>query len=257
MTGVLPIALERGTKIVGILMHSFKEYVALMELHDDVDKAKVLETLKMFEGKIYQRPPLRSSVKRALRVKEVYSIDVLEVENRHVLFKVRCESGTYIRKLCHDVGLILGVEAHMRELRRTAVAHLSEDLNLVTMQDLSEALYLWGRYKDDALLRKYVLPIEYIVANMPKILIKDSAVDAIAHGAQLAVPGISILSNHVKKGCRVAVMTLKGEIVAVGKALMDSDEIMKLDKGVAVRIERVVMDPNIYPKVWRTQKEHH
>lgn len=236
-------------------MHSYKEYIALMELHDAVDKDKVLSTLKMFIGKIYQRPPLRSSVKRALRVKEIYSIDVLEIEGRHVLFRVRCESGTYVRKLCHDIGLILGVGAHMRELRRTGVAHLTENLNLVTMQELSEALYLWSRCRDETLLRRYVLPMEYIVAHLPKILIKDSTVDAIAHGAQLAVPGISILSNRIEKGCRVAVMTLKGEVVAIGKALMSSEDIIKSEKGIAVQIERVVMDPGVYPKVWRKSKE--
>jgi len=236
-------------------MHSYKEYVALMEVHEPVDKEKIIETLRMFVGKIYQRPPLRSSVKRALRIREIYEINVLEIEGRHVLFKVRCESGTYVRKLCHDVGLILGVGAHMRELRRTAVAHLTEDLNLVTMQELSEALYIWNKYRDDTLIRKFILPMEYIVAHLPKIIIRDSAVDAIAHGAQLAVPGIALLSNQIKKGSRVAIMTLKGELVATGKAQMDSDEIMSAEKGLAVRVERVVMDPNVYPSVWRKAKE--
>jgi len=226
-----------------------------MEVHEPVDKEKIIETLRMFVGKIYQRPPLRSSVKRALRIREIYEINVLEIEGRHVLFKVRCESGTYVRKLCHDVGLILGVGAHMRELRRTAVAHLTEDLNLVTMQELSEALYIWNKYRDDTLIRKFILPMEYIVAHLPKIIIRDSAVDAIAHGAQLAVPGIALLSNQIKKGSRVAIMTLKGELVATGKAQMDSDEIMSAEKGLAVRVERVVMDPNVYPSVWRKAKE--
>mgnify|MGYP001773029547 CR=1 FL=1 len=226
-----------------------------MELHYYVDRDRVLKTINMFVGKIYQLPPLRSSVKRTLRVREVYSIDVLEFEGRHVLFKVRCESGTYIRKLCHDIGLVLGVGAHMRELRRTAVAHLSEDLGLVTMQELSEALYLWKRYRDETLLRKYVLPMEYIVAFLPKVIVRDTAVDAIAHGAQLAVPGISMLSNKIEKTSRVAVMTLKGELVAVGKALMSSEDIMKADKGIAVEIERAVMDPNVYPRTWKKSEK--
>lgn len=247
----MPIALEKATKVIGVLMHSYKEYVALMEFHEYIDREKVVEALKMFVGKIYQRPPLRSSVKRSLRIKEVYNIDVLDFIDRHILFKVRCESGTYIRKLCHDIGLVLGVGAHMRELRRTAVAHFTEDLNLVTMHDLSEALYLWNRYRDETLLRHYILPMEYIVAHLPKVLIRDSTVDAIAHGAQLAVPGIAILSNNIKKNLDVAVMTLKGELVAIGKALMSSEEILNAEKGIAVRIERVVMEPNVYPRVWK------
>jgi predicted rRNA pseudouridine synthase len=236
-------------------MHSYKEYVVLMELHENTDKNIVVETMKLFVGKIYQRPPLRSSVKRTLRVREIYSIDVLEIENKHVLFKVRCESGTYVRKLCHDIGLLLGIGAHMRELRRTAVAHLTEDLNLVTMHDLSEALYIWSRYKDDVLIRKYTMPMEYIVAHLPKLMVRDTTVDAIAHGAQLAVPGIAIISKNIKRGDTVAVMSLKGELVAIGKAVMSSEEILKAEKGIAVEINRVAMDPNVYPRVWKKSKE--
>ena len=232
-------------------MHSYKEYVALMELHAEVDVEKLRQVMQMFVGKIFQRPPLRSSVKRSLRVKEIYEIEILEIVGRHVLFRVRCESGTYIRKLCHDIGLILGVEAHMRELRRTAVAHIRENLPIVTLHEVSEAAYLWKNYGDDTLLRRVILPGEYIVANLPKVIIKDSAVDAIAHGAQLAIPGIAALSNDIKKGDRVAIFTLKGELVAVGKSEMSAEEIMKNVKGIAVRIERVVMDRGIYPPLWK------
>jgi len=251
----LPVALENATRVIGLLMHSYKEYVALMELHDVVDRDKLVEVMKTFVGKIYQRPPLRSSVKRSLRIKEIYSIDLLEFENRHVLFKVRCESGTYIRKLCHDIGLLLGVEAHMRELRRTMVAHIREDLPIVTMHDVSEALYLLNRYKDDTLIRKVVLPGEYIVAHLPRILIRDSAVDAIAHGAQLAAPGVVAVSDDLKKGERVAIFTLKGELVAIGKSAMDLEEVLKSEKGVVVNIERVVMQPNVYPSLWKKSKK--
>ncbi|MEM0153403.1 MAG: RNA-guided pseudouridylation complex pseudouridine synthase subunit Cbf5 [Ignisphaera sp.] len=247
--------MERSTRVIGILMHSFKEYVGLMELHGDIDREKLFEVTKMFIGKIYQRPPLRSSVKRALRIKEIYSIDILEIDGRNVLFKVKCESGTYVRKLCHDIGLLLGVEAHMRELRRVAVAHLREDLFASTLHEVSEALYMWRRYGDDSMLRNVILPGEFIVAHLPKILIKDGAVDAIAHGAQLAVPGISIFSKNITKGCTVAVMTLKGELVAIGRAAMDSEEISKSEKGIAVEINRVVIEPNVYPRMWKRKQQ--
>lgn len=248
---MLPIALERTTRVIGILMHSSKEYVGVMELHEDVDRDRIVEVMKMFIGRIYQRPPVRSSVKRTLRVKEIYSLEVLEIDGREVLFRVRSESGTYIRKLCHDIGLLLGVEAHMRELRRTAVAHFREDLFISTLHEVSEALYLWRKHNDDSLLRNAVVPGEYVVAHLPKILVKDGAVDAIAHGAQLAVPGIAVLSKDVARGRRVAVMTLKGELVAIGKATMDSSEIDRSERGIAVEIERVVMEPNTYPKMWK------
>ena len=253
---MLPVALASATKLIGLIMHSVKEYIALMEVHSEVAPEKIVETLNMFIGKIYQRPPLRSSVKRTLRVREIYDIEVLEIEGRHVLFRIRCQSGTYIRKLCHDVGLLLGVEAHMRELRRIATAHLREDFNLVTLHEVSEALYLWRNYRDDTLLRKVILPAEFIVAHLPKIVIKDTAVDAIAHGAQLAIPGIVRLHEGISRGDAVAIMTLKGELVAIGKAEMSSNEMLSADKGVAARITRVFMEPGIYPRAWKKSKSN-
>jgi len=235
-------------------MHSRKEYVALMELHREVDPEKVTAVLKQFVGRIYQRPPLRSSVKRALRIREIYYIEPLEFQDRYVLFRVGCQSGTYIRKLCHDVGLVLGVEAHMRELRRTATGHFREENGVYTLHEVSEALYLWRRYRYEELLRKIMQPAELIVANLPKIVIRDGAVDAIAHGAQLAVPGILRLHEGISKGERVAMFTLKGELVAIGRAAMDTNEILESKRGVAVRIERVFMEPGTYPSMWKRRK---
>ncbi len=231
-------------------MHSVKEYIALMELHREVPREKVEEVLMKFVGKIYQRPPLRSSVKRSLRIREVYEIEILEMEGRHVLFRVKCQSGTYIRKICHDVGLILGVEAHMRELRRIATAHFREE-HAVRLQEVSEALYIWRELGDESFLRKILFPAEVIVAHLPKVVIKDGAVDAIAHGAQLAVPGISRLHEGISKGDMVAIFTLKGELVALGKAQMSSEEIMSSSKGIAVSITRVFMEPGKYPRMWK------
>ncbi len=231
-------------------MHSVKEYVALMELHRDVDAERGAAELKKFVGKIYQRPPLRSSVKRALRIREIYEIEVLEIEGRHVLFRVKCQSGTYIRKLCHDVGLILGVEAHMRELRRIATAHFREE-HAVRLQEVSEALYIWKELGDESFLRKVLMPAEAIVAHLPKVVVKDGAVDAIAHGAQLAVPGISRVHEGVSKGDLVAIMTLKGELVALGRAQMSSEEMVSMEKGIAVTPTRVFIEPGKYPRMWK------
>ncbi len=250
VTGVLPVALASATKLIGLIMHSVKEYVALMELHREVDPSRVEEVLRMFVGKIYQKPPLRSSVKRSLRVREIYEIEILEIEGRHVLFRVRCQSGTYIRKLCHDVGLILGVEAHMRELRRIATAHFREDM-AVTLHELSEALFIWRELKDDSFLRKRMLPAEAIVAHLPKIVVKDSAVDAIAHGAQLAAPGVVKLHEGISKGDLVALMTMKGELIAVARAEMSTEEILQASRGIVATPQRVFMEPGTYPRMWK------
>lgn len=221
-----------------------------MALHGVVSEDKIREVCEEFVGPIYQRPPLKASVERRLRIRRVYSIDVHEVVGKLVLMTVRCEAGTYIRKLCHDIGEVLGVGAHMAELRRIQTGPFTENENLVTMHELHEAVIAWREYNNGGLLRKVVLPVEYTVRNMPKIYIRDSAVDAICHGAPLAAPGVVHLTDDIVKDKHVAIMTLKGELVAIAKALMSSNEIMEVEKGIVAKPIRVIMKPGIYPKQW-------
>ncbi|MFP3174600.1 MAG: RNA-guided pseudouridylation complex pseudouridine synthase subunit Cbf5, partial [Vulcanisaeta sp.] len=205
-------------------------------------------------GAIYQRPPLRSAVKRQVRVKHVYELELLERDGRYVLIRMNVESGTYARKLAYDIGEVLGVGANMRELRRVRVGCFTEK-EAVKLQDLKDAYTLYKEYGVEDLLRTYVKPVEYMVRHLPKVWIRDSAVDAICHGAALAVPGIVKLTNNVKKGSLTAIMTLKNELVALGYAEMSSDDIMKAQKGIAVRTTRVVMRKGTYPPIWKELKE--
>ncbi|ABM81159.1 putative pseudouridine synthase [Hyperthermus butylicus DSM 5456] len=254
VTGVLPVALEEGTKVIGLVVHTGKEYMCVMQLHRPVPEEELRRAINMFVGEIYQRPPLRSSVKRSLRLKKIYEIELLEYNGRYALMRVFSEAGTYMRKLCHDIGLILGVGAHMRELRRTRSGPFRERNGLVRLQELSEAIYRWKQEGKEDLLRKYILPIEYAVSHLPKIVVRDTAVDAIAHGANLAVPGIARLHEGIKRGDLVALLTLKGELVAIGVAQMSSEEIAKAKKGIAVKIRRVIMPPGVYPRAWKKKK---
>ncbi len=251
VTGVLPVALEEATKIIGMVVHTPKEYVCVMQLHEPVEEKRLIEAIRVFTGTIYQRPPLRSSVKRSLRTKTIHEIELLEYTGKYALMRVLCDPGTYMRKLCHDIGLYLGVGAHMRELRRTKSGPFREAHGLVRLQDLSEALYRWKEEGKEDLLRKYILPMEYAASHLKKVVIRDSAVDAIAHGAHLAVPGIVMLHRDIKRGDTVAIFTLKGELVALGRAEMDAEQIAKAQKGIAVKIQRVVMKPGVYPKMWK------
>ncbi len=231
-----------------------KEYVCVMQLHGDVDDAKLESVIKKFTGKIYQRPPLRSSVKRTLRIREIHYLTILEREGKLVLLKIGCEAGTYVRKLVHDIGLLLGVGAHMRELRRTKAGPFREDETLVKLQDIAEALYRWREEDKDDLLRKVIAPMERAVCHLPKIIIRDTAVDAIAHGANLAVPGILALHEGINVGDRVAIFTVKGELVALGKANMNTEQVLESNRGIAVKTTRVIMSTGIYPKVWKSKE---
>jgi len=249
VTGVLPIGLQESTKIVQALLEAGKEYVCVMRTHAQEEEGRVVKTLKLFEGEIYQRPPIRASVKRRLRTRTIYGIDFHEGDGRNWLFTVACESGTYIRKLCYDVGEVLGCGAHMHELRRTRSGPFTEG-DLVTMYDLVDALDLSKREGDDGPLRRVVRPVEDGLALLPVVWIRDSAVDAVCTGAALAMPGILRLNSGIEKGSMVAVMTQKGEAVALMKAETSAEEILKSEHGIAATPLRVLMPRGTYPKMW-------
>ncbi|MEM1965003.1 MAG: RNA-guided pseudouridylation complex pseudouridine synthase subunit Cbf5 [Candidatus Caldarchaeum sp.] len=242
--------LGEGTKAAAALMHSGKEYVCLMELHGDVSDDGLADAFGFFTGEIYQVPPVRAAVARKPRVRTVYYVELLEREGRMVLFKVGCSGGTYIRKLCHDIGEYLGVGAHMEELRRTRAGPFTED----TSHTLLELYEAWTDYKEtgrEDTLKNLIQPVEECVKHVPKVYILDTAVDAVCHGADLMAAGVSKLETGVAKGDFVAVLTLKGELVGFGVAAMDSEEMVNASEGVAVDVTRVVMPRSTYPPVWK------
>jgi len=253
VTGVLPIALEEATKTIHVLLEAGKEYVCVMRLHSNVPEDRVKEVLTEFQGKIYQRPPARASVKRRVRIRRVYYIDVLEVDGRDVLFRIGCQAGTYIRKICHDVGEVLGCGAHMQELRRTRSGPFTEDENSVTLHDIVYLYSKWQETGDLKYLRRFVLPMEKTLEILPKIYIRDSAVDAICHGAHLTAPGVVSLETGITNGCKVAILTLKGEAVALARATASTKEILNMSYGIVARNERVLMPRGTYPKMWRSK----
>jgi H/ACA ribonucleoprotein complex subunit 4 len=253
VTGVLPVTLEDSTKIVQALLHSGKEYVCVMKLHGDAEETRVQNVLAEFQDLIYQRPPLRASVKRQLRTRRIYYIDFLEKDGRNVLFRVGCEGGTYIRKLCYDTGEILGCGAHMQELRRTRAGPFTENTKtLVRLHDVAYWFGEWEQQKDPKILHKFIQPMETALALIPKIMVRDSAVDAICHGASLTAPGILAAETGIAKGAMTAVLTLKGEAVALANALLSTEELLDLRHGIVATLQRVLMPRGTYPKVWKS-----
>ncbi len=250
VSGVLPVALEDATKIVQILLPAGKEYVCVMHLHGDVPQHRAEQVLREFEGEIYQRPPLRAAVKRQLRVRQIYYIEPLEREGRDVFMRVWCEAGTYLRKLCHDAGEALGCGAHMRELRRTRTGPFLED-TAVKLHDLADAYAFWREEGSEAHLRKVIMPVEAAAQHLPKILVRDGAVDALCHGASLAAPGVLTVETGISPEDLVALFTLKGELVALARATMKSREVYDAEHGIVAKPERVVMSPGTYPRKWK------
>ena len=142
--------------------------------------------------------------------------------------------------------------AHMSQLIRTKAGPFTYK-NMHSLQELKDA-YIFYKQGNDILLRKIILPIESALAHLPKIFVFDSTIESLCHGNSLAIQGISKLESNIKENDLVAVFSLKNELVCLGKALLTSEDIIKNEKGLALKTEKVFMKPGTYPKI-TTKKE--
>lgn len=253
VSGMLPIGLGRATKALGLLLLFPKEYVGIMRIHSSVPRTEVDRVIAEFTDEIYQRPPQRSAVKRETRTRRIYELEVLEQKGNLFLLRCVCQAGTYIRKLFYDMGEVLSVGATMVELRRTKVGPLDEKDGIVTLHQLDIAMSKWKESGDETELRKVVWPIESCLGGIRSVVVKDSAVDAVCHGAMLAIPGIVSLSVGITKGETVVLLSAKGELIGIAEASMSTEEVIGQPKGIAFPVKRVVMDQGTYPKMWKKQ----
>jgi H/ACA ribonucleoprotein complex subunit 4 len=248
VTGVLPCAIGKATRVLSALLSAGKEYVGVLYLHTKEPQERIENIFQIFTSKLYQRPPLKSSVVRKLRVREVYYSKVLEVNDHHVLFRIGSEAGFYVRKFCFDVGEALCSGGHMLELRRTRVGHFNEDDSLFKLQDIKDAYTIYQSNGDESYLQKIIFPMEKMVAHMPKIFVRDTAVDALCHGADLATHGCVNIDARIKPGTQIAYMTLKKELIGFGTANQDAMTILKAKKGIVSKTNKVFYPRGVYPR---------
>lgn len=247
VSGVLVVMLGRAVRLARLLLRHEKEYVCLMRLHGDVDEARIREVASEFVGRIYQRPPRRSAVKRQLRIRRIHSLDVLGIDGRLVLFRVTCEAGTYIRSLCHHLGLAAGCGGHMVELRRTRSGAFGE-ADAITLHALKDAA-VRAEAGDRETLDAMILPVEVAAPDLKAIAIGDRAVDAVCRGAALA--GVGVVELPVfRAGETIALVTRKGELVALARTLVPSDATAPGRTGLVAAPETVFMAPGTYPRGW-------
>ena len=254
VTGVLPVSIGRASKVIKVLQESSKEYICNLRLSKNPGRKELDKVFAKFIGPIYQIPPFQAAVKRELRIRRIYDLEILEHSSKSVLFRVECEGGTYIRNLCDDIGSILGMKGEMEQLIRTKSGpfDLEDSFSLIEAHD---GYQQWKSSSNDKIMKTLLRPLEDMLVNLPKIEVKDSAVDAICHGADLAIPGISAVSKELKRGQLVSLLSGQGECIALGRATIDASEIInkKNEKGKAVKLERVIMERGTYPREWKSK----
>lgn len=182
VTGVLPIALNRACRLSGYFIKKDKEYVGVMRLHQDIADGKLKDEMEKFIGKIMQKPPVKSRVKRVEREREVKRFEILERDGKDFLFLSEVEAGTYIRKLIDDLGKKIG-GAHMLELRRIRAGIFEEQKNF-TLYQLDEAIEAL-KAGNEGLLRSMLIPGEIVVKIMPFVSLKKRYLAQVLRGAPL------------------------------------------------------------------------
>jgi len=250
VSGVLPLCLGKAMRLTDLVLSSDKEYICLMRLHRDRNEPRIKEVMNNFLGKIYQFPPVRSAVKRQLRIRTVTALDIIQISGRDILFKVSCDAGTYIRTLCTDIGEALGCGANMIELRRSRSGSMDEN-KAASLFDIKDSYVFWQQHGREEWIRSIIMPMEVLVEPLPKIIVKASAVDAVCHGADLNVQGVHMLDDDIRKNALVALLTARGELVALGSMMMSSSKLMATYQGKAVKVTRVLMDAGTYPRMWK------
>ncbi len=252
VSGLLVIAVGKALRLIPLVLTFSKRYVGVVQLHGPVERAALQSALADFVGPIYQTPPVRSAVKRQRRVRTIHSLEIIERQENTLLIDVTCESGTYVRTLAVDLGDALGVGGHLSELRRVATGPFVEE-QLISLPMLSDAIAL-VREGHPEIFQGMLHRPEEVWSRVPRVVVKDSAVDALAHGADLAAAGVASLLGTFSAGDRLALVTRRNELIATGRALVNASAISSKTEGWVVDAESVFLAPGQYPRYWGPEK---
>ncbi|KAF7311002.1 hypothetical protein HMN09_00643600 [Mycena chlorophos] len=253
VTGCLIVCIDRATRLVKSQQGAGKEYVCVLRLHSALPNPTALpRALQTLTGALFQRPPLISAVKRQLRIRTIHQSNLIEFDEKRNLavFWVSCEAGTYIRTLCVHLGLLLGVGGHMQELRRVRSGAMSENDDMVTMHDVLDAQWMYDNNRDESYLRRVIRPLECLLVGYKRIVVKDSAVNAVCYGAKLMIPGLLRYEADISVHEEVVLITTKGEAIAIAIAQMSTVELATCDHGVVAKVKRCIMERDTYPRRW-------
>ncbi len=242
VSGVLIVAIGKAVKLSKFLSGEDKEYIAIMRVHKEVDEKKIRETMAKFVGAIKQKPPLRSAVAKRVRERTIHEIEILEIKGRDVLFRVRCEGGTYIRKLIFDIGKRMGCGANMLELRRVKSGWVGEE-EAHTLYELKNAVQKWKEGGDGGELVRLLVPAD-VLLHLKTIKVKDSVMPSISYGSPIYRRGL-LDDGGAHRGEYVKVYSKSGAFCGVARVEDGPELFAKMDVNW--------LDAREFKKMWKEQ----
>lgn len=249
-SGLLPLLSGKAMRLTGKILTHDKSYLALFKFGNELDRKEIEDKMAMLTGKVYNVPPEISAVRVQVRTRKISKFDILDLDGTSLLTHIECEAGTYVRTMARDLGLLLDTPVELKELRRPTSGEFSLSQS-ITMQQLADAHWLWQeKGEEDAMLR-ILHPIEDMLSDLPRVVVKDGAAAALSHGAPLLRPGVVSIDEDLKVGSEVLLVTIKGEAVAIAKMSQNSKVIPDMNQGEVAKPNCVLMKEDTYPRSWK------
>ncbi len=249
-TGVLPLLAGKAMRLTGTILTHDKTYLAILKVNGGIDRSALDAAMSNLTGKVYNVPPEISAVRVQVRTRTISEFKILDVEGELVLVSIKCEAGTYVRTMARDLGLLLDTVVELKELRRPS----SGDYSLaqsVTMQQIADAYWLWKERGDETAMRRILHPVETMLKDIPKIVVKDGAAAALSHGAPLLRPGLVSIAEGLTAKQEVQIVTQKGEVVALAQLTVTGSTIQEMKQGEVAKPHTVLMKQDTYPRSWK------
>ena len=248
-TGVLPLMSGKAMRLTKQILEQNKTYIAVFQFKNEISGEDLEEVMQKLTGRIYNVPPEISAVRVQVRTRKIHDFSLLDQHEKRIVARIRCEAGTYIRTMARDMGLLLDQPVELKELRREDSGSFSLD-DCVQLHEIADAVWLWKECNEGEALLRMLHPTEKLLAGLPRIIVKDSAVAALAHGAPLLRPGLVSIPDDLTPGQNVLVTSIKGEAVCFVKVNCDSETITTMEKGEIARPSAVLMNDDVYPRRW-------
>jgi len=249
-SGLLPLLSGKAMRLTGRILTHDKSYLAIFKFGKEFDRDELEEKMAMLTGKVYNVPPEISAVRVQVRTRKISKFDILDFDGNSLLTHIECEAGTYVRTMARDLGLLLDTPVELKELRRPTSGEFSLNQS-ITMQQLADAYWLWQQKGEEDAMLRILHPIEDLLSDLPRVVVKDGAAAALSHGAPLLRPGVVSFDEDLKVGSEVLIVTMKGEAVAIAKMSQNSKVIPDMNQGEVAKPNCVLMKEDTYPRSWK------